>query len=376
MSQLFPQLLPTDSRDLRNNHLKQHRQQLRDSLSRFHPTVRLVALDWSSSITSQPAALVHRVCAERIINRGSNHQTLRADTSSARKHEDVVWMFLEQLQELTDGEVDDVVEMSVSQGDDEGLEEQIVRAAKGVAKILDLEEPSEKQIADAIKIVEGYSPQSKGKRDQEKPEKGKKDKDGTRYYALLPEIDLFPVLEQRFAKGDVDSSTREAWEKLKKNGRVTRRPHVTIVHKKSLVNTVDLELWEKCKGLQGIGNGVDFSGRLGHVVWDGRVMACTFDDLAFVPPVGAETSSNGTTNEPSSSQIANGGKEGQEFVSKLPAVVRGRLHVTVGTKSGDVPPFEAKDLVEKWKAGNSAADVKSYQLEGVVVRCRIKGMIN
>lgn len=288
-------------------------------------------------------------------------------------------MFLNSLDELQESEVNDVVKMSV--GIEEGLEEQVMRAAKGIAKVLDLEEPSEKQIADALKEVEEYTPKTKKARaeskDKGKGETKKKGKDETRYYGLLPEVDLRGVLDERLAKEDVDEAMKSAWEKLKKDNRVTKRPHVTIVHRKSLVNPVDQEVWDRCAGLQEVeveGNGVMFSGKLGKVIWNGRVMALTFEELAVAQDaVSIDTEGNhDDADKEKSMQPA--GQQGAEFVSKLPAQVRDRLHITVGVKSGDIPPVEAKALVEAFRRDELKDGTKIYGLEEIKVEGRIKGL--
>jgi tRNA ligase len=69
------------------------------------------------------------------------------------------------------------------------------------------------------------------------------------------------------------------------------------------------------------------------------------------------------------------GQEGQEFISKLSDDVRNRLHITVGTKNGDVKPVEAKFLVERWRTGEKYG-IFVEELEGVVVKGRIKGLFH
>jgi tRNA ligase len=95
----------------RNNHLKVHRQSLRDGAKKIQKPVRLLALNWS---LDQPRATIHRICSDRVQQRGDNHQTLRADLSS-RPHEDVIWKFIDSTEELISKEVDNVVEMELGE---------------------------------------------------------------------------------------------------------------------------------------------------------------------------------------------------------------------------------------------------------------------
>lgn len=106
----------------KNNHLFQHRDDLIDLTTRLSlpnpppppppPSsaskkakvqpeigrIRTIALAWD--LDSVPLNTLHRLCAQRIEQRGDNHQTLVADTDGSavqgmRSHETVLWRFLE-----------------------------------------------------------------------------------------------------------------------------------------------------------------------------------------------------------------------------------------------------------------------------------------
>ncbi|KAF8893696.1 RNA ligase-domain-containing protein [Gymnopilus junonius] len=334
----------------KNNHLIQHRKSLRDATAgRYSQPVRLLALNWS---LDKPPAMIHRICGDRVEQRGENHQTLRADTS--KSHEDVIWMFINNTEELTASEVDDIIEMEV----EEDLEQAVRRAVKGVAKALELEMPSEEKIQEGIEAVGWYEP--KTKKPDEKKKETKKGKvagsaSGARYFGLLPEVDLIELLDERMQKDDVDEGMRQLWAKLKEGGRVTKRPHVTIVHKNSM--ETEKPLWDRCAALHAVTPAPPlFKGKLKTVLCNDRVMALTAEDFVLV-----QGSANGQN------------QEGADFVSKLAHEVRQRLHITVGTKAADIPAVEAKALVEGYRKGVEDG-VKVLQLEGVEFKGRVKGM--
>ena len=57
----------------RCNQLKEHRQSLQVAAKRhFSYPVRLLALNWS---LDQPPATIHRICGDRVLQRGDNHQS-------------------------------------------------------------------------------------------------------------------------------------------------------------------------------------------------------------------------------------------------------------------------------------------------------------
>ncbi|KAL1719118.1 RNA ligase-domain-containing protein [Schizophyllum commune] len=351
----------------KNNHLKQHRQALRDATKDMSPPVRLLALNWA---LDKPNATIHRICGDRIMARGENHQTLRAD--KAKSHEDVLWMFINNTQELSDTEVDAVVDMDMA----DPLEDAVKRAVEGVVRVLGLEMPGEEKIKEGVQAALGYKPNlRKTEGEQKAAEKGKKEGGGKgkgkhekesnqgkatakpastkppRYFGLLAEIDLKKTLEAVF---DAQPEHAGFWRELTKGSRITARPHVTIVHSKSL--PAEGELWARCRALHELDVPPLFRFKVTHVVWDGRVMALPVEDLTLDEETGQ-------------------GQEGAEFVAKLNHETRERLHVTVGTRSANVNPVEAKSMVEKWRKGERK-DVSSIELkEPLVVKGRIKGLM-
>jgi tRNA ligase len=319
----------------RNNHLKQHRQSLRDVASKFPQSVRLLALNWS---LDQPPATIHRICGDRVQERGDNHQTLRAGKS----HEEVIWMFISSTQELTPNEVDNVVEMELG----ESMEDSVKRAVEGCVAVMGLEMPSDEKIQEGLEVVRGYAPAVK------KPDDPKdKKKLEVRYYGLLAEVDLEDLLDRALA--NEPQTNKDFWMQLKTDRRVTKRPHVTIVHRNSI--DTERELWDRCTALSTTTPPL-FKGTLSNLVWNDRVMAITLEDFGV------------DMNESSESQ------EGGEFVSKLPDELRARLHITVGTRNGKIQAVEAKTMVQQWRRGEELDTIKSVKLDNRMVYGRIKGL--
>ena len=311
-----------------------------------------MALNWPFDA---PPNTIRRVCADRIEARGENHQSLIAGT-----HENVVRQFLKQAEELADDEVDVSVEMEW----EASLEDSLARAVDACVRILGVRRPTAEQFGEALAVARAY----RAKIVARKPpaaatEKGKKKEREPRYYGILAEVDLESVLKPRFEAG-APQAGREFWEKLVKDKRVAAQPHITIVHSKSLPEQTDL--WELCRSLQGEGGGAShvptFVFRLGHVVWNTRIMAATVVDLAVsVDDADAEAK-----------------EKGLDLVLKLPAEVKERLHVTVGTRDRDVAPVEARALVWDWKQTGDAAGegVGSLELNDVWVKGRVKGLFS
>ncbi|KAF8162123.1 RNA ligase [Pholiota molesta] len=317
--------------NMTNNHLRMHRQSLRDATKNEDPPVRLLALNWS---LDKPPAAVHRICGDRVLVRGDNHQTLRADATS-KAHEDVIWMFINTTEELTPAEVDEVIDMEL----EEGLEAAVRRAVAGCVRILGLAQPSDAQIAEALAVAQGYAPTTKK---PDEPKDKKKAKAPPRYYGLLPEVDLVALLDARLSAPDAEGGPRIFWAKTQ--GRQAK--------------AMDTEraVWDRCEEVAGLPLPPVFKGRLGSVLCNGRAMAVTVEDLALEAGVGGD------------------GKEGEAFLDSLPREVRNRLHITVGTKEPKIEPVEAKDMVEAWRAKGADGGIIELKLDPVEVRGRVKGL--
>ena len=134
----------------RNNHTRQHRDQLHEIAEKSNPPMRLLAWHWSAC---QPPSVIHRIMSDRIIARRESHQALVGDAVT-RSHEDVLRMFLNQVEELEEDEVDEIVEMGVGDSHEELLEKAIQRCVR----VLGIERPSQEKVEEALEAVREYKP--------------------------------------------------------------------------------------------------------------------------------------------------------------------------------------------------------------------------
>ncbi|KAF8837968.1 hypothetical protein BDN67DRAFT_972227 [Paxillus ammoniavirescens] len=329
----------------KNNHTRQHREALREAVADMDPPVRLLALNWT---LDKPFPTIHRICGDRVFSRGDRHQSLRAD-KEGKLHEDVIWQFLRQAEELADNEVDATIEIDI----EATLETAVARAVDGCVDILGLKRPSQEQIAEAVQVAKGYEPKLK------KADKNKnKAPPAPRYFGVLPELDIEETIGTWIEEVEDDAlGGKMFWRKLVLDQRLAARPHITLVHSINLPEVG--ELWELCIALNRMARPTLFSFNLGRLVWNDRVMAITVEDFNLVGDPGGD---------------ADLGQEGHELISNLPEEVRNTLHITVGTLNADVPPFEARALVEKWQKGERTG-IGSLELEGLSAKGRIKGLM-
>jgi tRNA ligase len=230
----------------------------------------------------------------------------------------------------------------------ESLAEAVRRAVAGIVKVLGLPFPSEEKIAEGLNAIERYTPELR------KPDERRNKGDPTLYYALLLELDLFEYLDNILSSVDhIAEELQQAWGLLKSGNRVTKRPHVTIIHK----NNVDINraLWNRCAALHGAAvNSPMFRATLGKIVWNGRAMAITVNDLTL-EDAGAVKD------------------QGEEFLSNLPAELADKMHITVGTATPGIPAVEAMEMVIDWNRGSKG--VIRQSLDDTVVQGQIKGLI-
>ena len=112
----------------------------------------VLALNWTFE---QPLATIHRICGDRIYDRGEKYQTLHADVRG-KSHEDVIRKFIEQCEEL-EREVDAVVETDIN----DDLEHALDRVVDGCVRILGFEKPDREKIGLALAVARGYEPTKK-----------------------------------------------------------------------------------------------------------------------------------------------------------------------------------------------------------------------
>lgn len=294
----------------RNNHLTQHRAGIRNAVKtkvKGTPPVKVLALNWSFTL---PTSTIARICGDRVFGRGENHQSLRGDES--KSHESIIWRFIEDAQELTPGEVDGIIEMNI----EDTPEEAVTRVVDWIIPLFGLERPSKEAIKDACDEALKYQPTTRKEIKSSGPSKP------PRYFGLLAEVDLEEAISgalETALEDDVEppEAMTKMWVDLLQNGRVTKAPHVTIVHSNSLPSAQPL--WEGCQMLQKLPTPPLFGFRLSHLLTDGKVMAVTVEELESEA------------------------QEGRGFVSGLPSEIVNRLHITVGTRNKSISAYTARE---------------------------------
>lgn len=328
----------------RNNHMQQHRRDLADAAankSLSDHRIRRVALVFT--IDKLPGNLIHRVCSDRILHRGNRHQSLRADPESSA-HEMVLEKFLHEHEPFdqvmngdSDGRYDEVIEVDPTLEAPEMLDYLIKRI---IEIIPGLKAPEQTNVQKALSEALGYDPSIK--------KESKMEPIRIRYYAISVESDLLTFLESHF-----ENVPQALYHQLKADGRIERRPHITLVHHKE-VDGGDEEAkktWDHALKLsKRYGSDIKpIDVQLGpRIAWNDRVMAV---EAHLIDPA-----------------------------DEMQGVLRHRstFHITVGTKDREVPAVEGKFLITAMLRGKDKTEdgleVRVANVGTTVAQGRVKGM--
>lgn len=315
----------------RNNHIDKHYIELSGladektfakTLKPYH--VKYIFVTWN--IDDNPFHKLLRLCSERVVNRGDNHQTLRPDLTVEAEHEAVVASFLHNFTTPNPLYYDEQVIVDV----EDTPRATLGKAVDSLVKILNLPRPSDEEIDEALAAVSDYkvttpyhAPARVGK--------------AVRYFGLAPEIDINAVVDDALktpmAAAASDSATK-FMASLREKGRVTQRPHITLSHNKNVAAEKEESgegaapgpqqiAWETCTALAEARISPFYDFDVTHLAWDDRTMALVVGNLR--PQENADR------------------EKGAAMV--LPEEVEINLHVTVGTQSEEISAFESRGVV-------------------------------
>ena len=343
----------------RNNHQKRERAQIIDDVSKVVPNARFVAMQYVHDPKGQMLEGIRQVTRERVLERGDNHQTIRAGSKSQQEIIDIMEGFLFRFQGCDtnsepDSNFDLVINLAVSASSLDNLETVISSLYNTYPKLFPATMPTREDMEDAVNFGMGHLVTMKhdlsfSKAQQNKNQRGSRQNTPQNghmaearpltpdqlvgrleYFAVsVPSNDIVNLLGSMFAK----SSPEEArmYNQLRQSRRIQGEFHVTMIHRAAskdnpkvwqqyvdsyLAAVKDVDTRDQGKLLPTLGGA---RVKLERLIWDARVM--TF--VVRVLP-------DGGPSWPSANPIA---------------------HVTVGTASQDIKPKESNDLLQRWEEG-------------------------
>lgn len=352
-----------------NNHIDKHYSELANLendkfLKNFD--VRLIGVVWD--VESRPYHRLLRICSERVVRRGDNHQTLRPDLTVEAEHEAVVGNFLRNWTAPDPALFDKLIGVDVEDTPREALD----KIVGPLVSLLGVPLPSDQDITDALAAAMEYKVTTPYHAPAVRVGKA------IRYFGVAPEIDL-PRTVTTILEGCADDTARSLFEDIRKSDRITAKPHITLAHEKVVAaereaagQAVDVaspdpgpleKLWNTCKSQAESPSSAMYEFSITLLVWDERVMALALDRI-----------------HPKASE------EGPELV--LPETIALYLHVTVGTKSEDISAFESRGIIrvareaitqgkrsgEAGEAVEGGGAVRWVEVEGLKSEGRVRGM--
>lgn len=280
------------------------------------------------------------------------------------RHEIVIRQFLNEFVPPEGGLFEHVIKMGL----EKTVEENLKLTIEGLKVPLGLEVPSNEKIREAMESISGYKPavikEAQGRKTVE-----------PRYYGLSLEVDLEAIVQQIIsAAGNASredaASAQTFLDELVSVARVINRPHITIVHEKTVAAEKEMgeegpqtRLWNTCASFKELPSPPRFNFDLVALLWDDRVMTLVVDNVQPHDRAGGSDTDT----------------RANEVETVLCSELKDVLHVTVGTKNEDIPPYEARALVESWRrrkdGGGGEGRVKELDVLGMAAQSgRVLGM--
>lgn len=383
----------------RNNHQKRERAQLISDIQPVIPDARFVALHWVHEPKGQLLPGIREVTRQRVLERGDNHQTIRAGTKNSEDIIGIMEGFLRRFEAVDkdrhpDSDFDKVIDLDVSASSRENLEKVVSALHSSYPEIV-RRMPTQQELDDAIasavndyhvqldlshqygsqKWLRGNSRQperqikaarAQGQQQQEPQAPKNIDPESLagkiEYYCIsVSTPDISNVLQSLFSssgnKAAIPAEKARLYNHLVNSRRIQSTFHVTLIHRASKQDRP--QIWERytheylqkmrenLQHPQGNNNNnynnqvtpilAPARVRLERLVWDNRIMAFV---VRIMPPQQQEDDSGNDI----------------PCANAVP-------HITVGTASVDVKPKESNDLLKRWLEVGSGGDTGIWELE-------------
>ncbi|OQD63169.1 hypothetical protein PENPOL_c010G09836 [Penicillium polonicum] len=376
----------------RNNHQRRERTQLMEDIYPVLPDAKFVALHYVHEPKADMLPAIREVTRKRVLERGDNHQSIRAGTNAEQETVGIMEGFLGRFEGVDttrspDENFDHVIDLDVCASSRENLETVVKalhatypRLVPTIPTAADLDQAIDAALNDYTVTKDlSYSYGSSHRPRVKKP----KNKDNN---ALVAELTDSPFLPQALAKKieyfnislpanevtslleslfppSISPETSRLYNQLINSRRLQPTFHVTLIHRASKKDNP--ETWDQLSAryidIQTknpvVEDLIQYPPTLGsarvrieRLVWDNRIMAFV---ARILPAEGVESAES-------------------EWPCANPIP-----HITVGTAAPDVKPKESNDLLQRWVEVGSGGDTGIYEaeVEGVKVVDGVVGLV-
>ncbi|CEJ60653.1 Putative TRNA ligase [Penicillium brasilianum] len=358
----------------RNNHQRRERKQLMEDIFPVVPDAQFVALHYVHEPKAELLPAIKEVTRKRVLERGDNHQTIRAGSKNQGEIVGIMDGFLARFEGVDvdrdpDMHFQHVIDLDVCASSRENLET-VMTALHAAYPRLIPSMPSPEELDAAIDaaienyevkddLSKGYSkPNQKKQKNDPVPVASQKSNAVTTPAVLARKIEYFSIsvptseitstLKSLFT--NTAPETARLYNQLHNSRRIQPAFHVTLIHRAASKDRT--EIWDRyAKQYIDVltANPVADPAtnppklnsarvRLERLVWDNRIMAF----VVRILPAEGET---------------------EDAVESAFPCANAIPHITVGTASPDVKPKESNDLLQRWHEVGSGGETGIFEAE-------------
>lgn len=386
----------------RNNHQRREREQIFTDMQALVPNAHFIALHWVHEPKGALLDDIRRVTQQRVLDRGDNHQTIRAGSKSESEILQIMEGFLRRFEGVDtarqpDSHFEGVIDLDVAASSRENLETIVDYFYANYPKLMKRDKPDAAELDAAIKeAMEGYTVdikhdlnfKSKNQPQKQQQQQNQKNQKPQTLDQLVKKIEYFnisvpsaPIHSILSSVFDASSSPDYAhlYRLLTNSRRIQPSFHVTLIHRAS--STDNPHIWHTYTDLYkasvvqeqqqqtSSSSAPSFPGsatvtgtptpslgtasvRLETLVWDKRIMAIVARILSG-PPALNTTTGVAAAALPISGEAYGDRREEEERQGEreLPPTwpcANEIAHVTIGTANASVKPKESNDLLKRW----------------------------
>ncbi|KAL1964261.1 hypothetical protein VTN77DRAFT_7081 [Rasamsonia byssochlamydoides] len=355
----------------RNNHQRRERKQIMDDVLPVVPEARFVALQYVHEPKGVLLDDIREITRKRVLERGDNHQTIRAGTKSADEIIGIMEGFLERFEAVDtdrdpDDNFDEVIDLEVGASSRENLEKIVKKLHSLYPKIVERVPTSEEMDAAIEAALHDYHVDMdlswpSGKQNT-KEKKGQKN--GTpapqnqdpetlvkklEYFGIsLPASQVTDILTSLFPPSTSPHKAK-LYHHLVNTRRIQPTFHVTLVHR---AHSKDFpEIWKQYTDLYvqrmrekspddptTTPKLASARVRVERLVWNDKIMAFVVRIMPGADSQGQDASTTWACANP------------------IP-------HITVGTAAPEVKPKESNDLLQRWLEVGSGEETGIWEAE-------------
>ncbi|EGE00440.1 hypothetical protein TESG_07784 [Trichophyton tonsurans CBS 112818] len=251
----------------RNNHQRREREQIFTDMQTLVPNAHFIALHWVHEPKGALLDDIRRVTQQRVLDRGDNHQTIRAGSKSESEILQIMEGFLRRFEGVDtarqpDSHFEGVIDLDVAASSRENLETIVDYFYANYPKLMKRDKPDAAELDAAIKeAMEGYTvdikhdlnfksknqPQKQQQQQQQQNQKNQKPQTldqlvkKIEYFNIsVPSAPIHSILSSVF---DASSSPDYAhlYRLLTNSRRIQPSFHVTLIHRAS--STDNPHIW-------------------------------------------------------------------------------------------------------------------------------------